>query len=666
MSTFLQETLGVSDSGVMWDVGNFKLFQSTRPDIVLFMAKQPELVRDNRGKPQIAVSSYIQQQEDRSVKITGGAASFTISSAIQYEAKALKDVQDSWRAAMGLAPTANVRFVPLNVQKGLVRLNINDAAGKVHEGLTGTSAGTPGGSVAFLVDLTELGAQAWVQGIKNRTPIPGSIEYRYQYLRNMPPVGATVKVWGKRVYKHFSAALDVSYNGFFYGGSAKLEAAWNDLQRNGDVEIVFYGDGLPPELEKMRQELTKTFAEQGRRMLFDQIFAPMEKVAPAKAGDTSGIFGGANFAMKWQRDSDAIDLEQKIEFRGLTWIDGSMDTDLSYLFRELGPENVTEVQTQQAFDSVVLVESDPMLANVAMSISYSEGHSPEAPVFNSEGGNQRYTVFSQKPDEVTISYTGKVDYAPPRWPIIPISGSAKVKNGGNQIMVKTSQWVGRHEIYMFVRDGDRIVSPMELTEDDYLILNVSYSAPHLGAPVRDSAHLSALSMVEFSYPMDPQGRRGEAKFSAFGVIGGKLVRAADQVIAPDETAVFVLVSRDGTIQLVSKNTVLPESDRLAQSLLEGQARPVVTVIKGEPIAETEKSSNGAHDDKDVSGTVVAVEYGFSGPALWIETDEGKRRRVRLRREQEADPFDDAPRHVRVRLDESGTYADALLVELNGN
>src|SRR5262249_24039396 len=157
------------------------------------------------------------------------------------------------------------------------------------------------------------------------------------------------------------------------------------------------------------------------------------------------------------------------------------------------PSYVTEVSTQVAFDSSVLVDGDPMLSNVAMSINWTEdnklsGHSPESPVFTKDGGNQRFTVFSKNPGNVAVSYDAKINYAVRSCPVVSTKGSLKVSQGGNQISLKPASWVGRHQIFMFVRDGDRIVPPTELTENDYLILNCSYKAPFLNTVIRDSAH----------------------------------------------------------------------------------------------------------------------------------------------------------------------------------
>lgn len=698
MSTFLSETLGVADSGVMWDVGNFKLFQSTRPNIVLFITKRPQIIQTD-GRYAMAVSVFREQQGDGSIKITGGSSMFSITSAIQFDPKAFNDAKASWVAAMGSSAPRNVQFVPLNVQKGEATVLINPQSGVPDKAHNDKDVGTPGGTLSFLCELTALGAQEWEQAIKQKTAIPGGVKFMYEYLRMMPDVGSEVIVHGDRAFQHLSMALDVSVDGFWYGGSAKIDAEWEKMVKNGSVEITFIGGGLPPDLEKMRQDLTMSFAAQAKEMLFKDIFAPKPDVKPAQAGNTHGVFGGANYAMKYKSEKEFLDLTQTIRFKGMTWLKASMDTDFMDLFSRLDDSYVTEVATQQAFDSSVVIDGDPILSDVTLSMSWKApdglGRSPVAPVFTKDGGNQRYTVNSRVPNDVIVNYDAKINYAAARWPIVPVKGSVKVSDGGNQIVIKPASWVGRHQIFMFVRDGDKIVPPTDLTEDDYLILNVSYSAPFLKDTIRDSAHLSGLEMVEFSYPTDPLGTKGVAKFSAFGVIGGKLVRATDQVIDPDETAVFILATRGGTIQLVSKNSPLPEDDRLAQDLLNGQARPVVSGAKGTaPDTETTKAgaadgpAGGYGDGKgygvgdgkgygvgvkagkgngtgsavgEVVGRTVGVEFSGDGAALWILNAAGQRVRVRLQDPKEAMAFETASKNVRIKLD--GDHAKNILIEL---
>lgn len=673
MSSFLTETLGVAESGVMWDVAQFKLWQSTRPDIILFNTKQPSLAKGSNGRYQAAVSVYNQQLPDGSYKITGGAAIFTITSAVQFDPAGRKAAEDSWRAAMGNAVPKNVQFQALNVQKGEATVLIDEMSGKPDKAHNDKDVGTPGGTMSFLVNLTETGALAWAQALKKKTPIPAGVKFQYEYLRRMPQVSATVIVHAKRVFQHLSMALDVSVNGFWYGGSVKIDAAWEKLTREGAIEIVFDGGGLPPDLEKMRQDLTSTFASQAREIFFNQIFAPKPDVKPAQAGSTSGVFGGANFAMKWRKESDAIDMSQKITFKGFDWLKASMDADLTTLFSVLDQSYLTEVPAQQSFPSSIVIDSDEMLSDVAYSINYSAGRAPVSAVVGQTGGTGQYAVVSTKPNDVVIKYNAKINYAAPKWPIIEVSDSKKVGQGGNMIVIKPGQWVGRHEIYMFVRDGDRILPPSEMSPDDYLVLNVSYSGPHLAAPVKDSAHLSGLEMVQFMYPMDTKGRPGVAKFSAFGVIGGKLVRSTEQVINPDETAVFILASKDGKIQLVSQNSVLPEADPLAQDLLQAGARPLLTggvtppeaeTESPEPVTETSEYVTTAPTNGNgnvVEGVTVGLEYSAGGPALWVDQDNGGPIRILLRHREEAN-FG-RKQHVKVRLDESKQYAESILVDL---
>ncbi len=579
MGSFLRESLAVADSGPCWEVGDYILFQSMQPGIALFIAKHPRLVKTANGRFAAAISSYTQQQSGGNLKVTGGSATFAITSAAQFDVRQMQAAMDSWRAAAPPGVRKDVTFMPLNVQKGEATVLINPQSGTPDQSHNDKDVGTPGGTMSFLVELTELGAQEWAQGIKNKTPIPAGVKFQYEYLRNMPTVGSEVILHGSRVFKHLSAALNVTVNGIFYGGSAKIDAAWEDMVKNGAVEVIFHGT-LPPELETLRQDLTTTAAKQARELLFDKLFAPKPDIKPAEAGTTSGFFGGANFALKWKQESEAVDFTQTVKFEGLTWLKASMDAPLSALLADLDASYVTEVQTQQSFQTLIHVDKDDLLSSAAVSVNYSEGRMPDVLVANENGLTDQKVVTSLHPQKVKVRYNAKINFAPSKWPIIQTGDAATVADGGNSIFIKPSSWIGRHNIYLLVRDGDRILSPNELSTNDFLILNVSYSGPHLSAPIRDSAHLTGFGMIEFSYPLDPKGRPGKAKFSAFGVIGGKLVRSPEQVIDTDEINLSILVGTDGKIQLVSGNSPLPKSEKLGQRLLAAQARPIITNSQG--------------------------------------------------------------------------------------
>lgn len=675
MSTFLTECVPVSLSGVMGNVGNFRLYSCDQPNVVLYVARRPVLMLDRANKPGVAITTFTAQQPDHSVRIIGGAATIGLNTSPELDRAAIDQAKALAASIANMDPN-RIKFMPLTTQKGKALLNLPEISGASDKKHNDRDVGTPGGSLSFLANLSEAGALEWSNGVKNKSRINGDITIQYEYLRRVPDVGAEVRVHGKRIFEHLSAALDVSYNGFFYGGSAKLEAAWDALSRNGGIEVVFLGTGLPPDLERLRQEMTTTFAKQAIQILFDQIFAPMPQVAPAQAAHGGGVFGGANFAMKWKKQTDAIDMTQTIQFRGTAWLTDTMDTDLASLFGDLDPSCLTEVPAQQAFDSSILVDADPMLSNVAVSLSYANGggHTPEAPVFTKEGGNQRYTVVSTNPPAVRVNCDAKINYSPPRWPIVQYKVAQTVAEGGNQISIKTSQWVGRQTIFMFVREGNRILPPTEISPDDYLILNVSYSGPHLAAPVRDSAHIDALTPIDFAYPLDPNGRPGVAKFSAFGVIGGQLVRAPEQVIPQTDTSVFILATRGGAIQLVTSASALGEDDKLAADLVRGGGRPLNLSPSGDSAPETtlhgtngkdgpaDGFSNGAAG-KVISGRTVGLEYGTRGVSLWLRLPDGTSKRLRLYSVEEATPFEKDSRLVKVKVDASGEYAESIFLEV---
>lgn len=706
MATFLTESVPVSLSGALGTVGNYNLFNCDQQNLVLYVARQPRLQLDERGKPGVAVTAYTTQQTDGSVKVTAGAATIGITTSPPMDAATIADAR-ALVAAQGVADPNLVKFHPLTTQKGKALLNLPEIAGASDRKHNERDVGTPGGSLSFLANLTEVGALEWSQGIRTGRAINGDITIQYDYLRRMPDVGAEVRVHGSRVFEHLSAALDVSYNGFFYGGSAKLEAAWDDLQRNGSVEVVFLGQGLPPDLEAMRQEMVKTFAQQAQQMLFDQIFAPMPQVAPAQANSGGGIFGGANFALKWQKQTDAIDLTQRIEFRGTTWLTQTMDISLAALFSGLDPACLTEVPAQQAFDSVILVDADEQLASASVSMNWSEGRAPSAPVFGPEGGNQKFTVVSTHPSDVVVDCVTLLNYSAPRWPVVRSVQKATVREGGNQMVVKSSASVGRSELYLFVVENGKIVLNPTSPVEDFLVLNVSYEGPHLSAPLRDSARLDVVSPLTFAYPLDLQGRPGTAKFSAFGQIGGQLRRAPEKVIPPTDVAVFILADQStGALRLVTSADQLPEAGDVAAQLVKGQGRPVVTDLTrprprpeaeahrapkvlvrrppgtrrphtasgapapesgtthhGSATAATPEFSGGSRPGEVIRGWTVGAEYGRAGTSLWVRLADGTTRQVKLRPTEDWSAFERESRDVEIRMDQSGEYVASIRAAL---
>jgi hypothetical protein len=679
MSASLQEQYGVAMSGVKWDApGGFKLWQSAQDDLILFSPTQPVLAMDlDRKRYQAAVTQFRAQRPadggsgDLTYKIIGGSAAFTITTAIQYDQRAMQQLQDQWRATVlgdSRARTRNPKFVPLNTRKGTAECVIPSISGKVVANSLGNVMGTPGGTVSFVLDLTAEGAQEWVQGVRQHKNIDCGVVIMYEYLQLLPQVIVDVHIDASKLFKHLSGQLKASVNGFWYGGSIDLQGQWEEMQRIGIIVIRQTGlEKLPDGAEEIKQNAMKTFLEQAFQNVFPRLFEPKPNVEAAKAGDSGGLFGGANFAMKWRKESDVTNLDLHMEFNGWTWLQQRADANVTTMTSKLDDSYVNEVNTEMQFPAIIRVEDDDQVKACAVAWNASEGHSPEAFVVSKDGGQREYTVTSAHPNDVTLSYTAKLDFVNPRWPVLTESNSGKVASGTSAFLLKPSAHIGRVNIYMYVKDdagtGLNLLNP---SDSDYLVLNVAVAGPHLKNPVKDSGRITMDTPLEFAYPINPAGPQGtKITFSAFGMVRNQLVRAPEQEVQFTEDSVFVLVSKSG-VQLITQQAQLPEDDPVAQTLqvvATKGARPVITVNGVSPTAETGKKSSGGNGHYQIVGKTTGIEYGFNGPALWIVTGDGSQKRVSLRHVEEADHFANSSKFVKVTMDDSGTYADTILVDL---
>lgn len=573
MPSSLREELGVTTSGTYWEIGDFQLWPSTQPEVIFFLTRKPMLARNAAdGRYQAALSMFHQRVEGAD-KIIGGSAMFTITTAVQHDARSFERLKEQWRTAIlgaGYSGSRTPRFSPLPMRKVEARVLIDPQSGQARGAGDEPDTGTLGGTTSFLVDLTELGAREWAQGIQMYQDIPAAVSIAYEYPRVLPELAAQVRGSGRGIFARLSSELSHSPDGLLYGSSARIKEVWENLVRTQVLEVDVSG-GLPPELDALRQTLISTFAEQARQYLFDSLFAPMPRVERPQSGDESG---GAYYACIWRREADAVDVKLELRFEGWTWLMARMDADARTLFEPIDGTYINRVYVETSYPVSIAVHGGPLLKNVAVSWSASEGKSPEALVFGPDGGTAEYVLRSVDPDNVTIRYNAKVNFEPSSWPIIEIGGEEKVSRGGNRIVLQPGAWVARLMIYLAIREG-AVIKPLgELPQDDYLVVNVSYMGPHLRQPIKESARMTTQTSVEFTVPRDPGGLPGQAKFSAFGFIGGRIVHAREQPISFESGAAYILVGRDG-IQLVSRNAVVPEDDQLVQHLLAADARPLV-------------------------------------------------------------------------------------------
>jgi hypothetical protein len=561
MSSFLQPELGVAPSGIKWDIGNFRLWQSTQSNVILFIIRQPVIaINSDNGRYQVAVNIWHQWQQQKD-KITGGAVNFTLTTTIPNSTQARQKLEAQWVKELikqGYMGSANPRFIPLPIQNVTTQVLFDSHLGQVKDNHDTNT---------FILELTAKGGEEWERGIKtNRLPA-GEVQLMYEYPQLLPSVSGRVRFHGQKVYTSLTSALRRSSEGYYYGNKAEIDAAWAKVERDRAIEIELLGN-LPLELEATRQNLINTFLEQARQRVSNLLFVPKTDTQPTAE---------PVYMLQWQSETDVINLTFELRVEGWTWLKDSMNADINTLFQPIDDSYINKIYQETSFPISITVQGDPMISSVAVSLTASEGKSPEALVFTASGGTKEFIGSSRKPEEVLIKYQAKINYTPPKWPVIEINGSATVAQGGDRILLKPGQWVGKLNIYLFIREGNEIKPLANLGKDDAIVVNISYQGAHLRHPIKESARITTQELTQFNFPLDPKGRPSQLKLSAIAVLNGQMLRTPEQTINFNEEDIYILVSKD-SIQLVSKNSVIPESDELAQRLLEAGTRLVIVDI----------------------------------------------------------------------------------------
>lgn len=571
MTFSLQEELGVAPSGLRWVTDDFLFWESSAPEVVLFVPRRPLLAFTPEHKRYQAALTLFRQRQGGNDTLVGGTALLTVTTTVAYTPQLLEQLAMQWDMLMQAAGNTGrpvPKFVPLPRRNSAYQFVMDPALGQVSPGSARVDPVAAAETTSLMIDLTAEGAQRWQQAITARRTLPAGIRVTYEYPRQLPGVRAQIRATGSAMFAKLFTSLKVRPDGRLYGSATAIAAAWSEMVRAGVITITLL-QPLPEEVAALRQQLIDAFAEQTLQQSFATMFQP--EPAAVSAGNAAADLV---YLLRWKQWTEATDLRLDMRFDGWNWLTASMDTDLGRLLALLDSSYVNEVYQERSFPVSITVHGDPVLESLALSWSASEGKAPEALVFGAAGGSSEYVLSSVDPDNVVISYTAKTNFTPPRWPIIETSGKATVAKGGNRIVLQPGTWIGRLKLYFYIREGDVLKPLTDLREEDYLVVNVSYHGPHLRNPIKDSARLTPQTGIEFMVPLDPAGRPTQAMFSAFGLISGQMMRTNPQPIHFDEGPVYILASSTG-IQLVSKASGIPESDQLAQRLLTSQARPML-------------------------------------------------------------------------------------------
>jgi hypothetical protein len=151
---------------------------------------------------------------------------------------------------------------------------------------------------------------------------------------------------------------------------------------------------------------------------------------------------------------------------GWTWLSASLEAELSTMLHALDESYVHTSYESISVPVSLVVEPSQATTSVAVSLDFSEGHSPEAPVFDGTGETRQFLISTGRPETVSVSYHAKVNFKPSNWPIVEDSGRASLTADGYRVVVRPESWIRRHTLYMYVRRGSRIVPPVEADPTD--------------------------------------------------------------------------------------------------------------------------------------------------------------------------------------------------------
>jgi hypothetical protein len=553
MSSNLQEQFGVANSAAHWDVEGFRLWQSTEPGIILYVARDVRLARDGAGRYN-ATLTQTQRWHGGAYDVTGGSAALCVFADLPLDSDAARRREDQWIRVvmnMGYKGSTRPRFLPLPVREVRLTVAMDASQGRVAE-----DSASKAESRSAVITLTSTGAREWIRAITDKAAISGGMRIAYTYPQMMPQVTATATMHGSRAYALLAAALPKAADGTLYGSAEDFRALWLSLVRNGAVEISVTDS---PKTDS-RTDLIDRLSDEAREQFFDVLFTP---------------FTGSSYALRWRGLDDVSDFGMTIAVEGWTWLSASLNGELSALLEALDDSYIHATYDAVSVPVLMVVEPSPTVTTIAGSLDFGDVRAPEAPLFDTTGGTQQFLVSTTRPEAVTVTYRLKVNFKPANWPIVEAAGTAPLTADGFKVVVRPESWIRRHTVYMYVRNGSRIVPAAEVNPADYLTLTATYQAPYLASQIRTAARITQQGPIEFSYPVPPGAQPGNATLSAMGMIGGQLVRADLLDVHEADDALYLLV--DGSkINLVGRNAVVSESDALVERLLQSNARPVVS------------------------------------------------------------------------------------------
>jgi len=483
----------VSLSSPLWrdEKNGFLLWQAMDKNDILFSPASPILAIDPTSGKFSASATLLR---DSSGALSGGSVSFCVDTAATGTPANLVALQNEWTQLVtdphntSTPPPDVPAFRSLTMQNAQASLDIDPLWGAWSDSAHQADAGTPGGLLAFSINLTKDGALAFQRILSqpktssgHGAAVPGTLNIKYQYLRLIPECKVHVKIHGDKLFQALSAALDASGSGVFFGGSVAIRAAWQQAKETGAIEIIWDGGAPPPNLGVDPNKLLQQFLDQALKAFFDQIFKPAPQVETAKAGTTHGLFGGANFALNWTQASDAMELSLDMSFNGATWLEERMDTTLGALFSNLDSSYIAVIDEQVTVYVSAMLLGAPHVSGAAFAVQpFVDGTAVSMPTPLVATGPSATTVVSAKytatdPKTLRIDTTLTVDYDAGS-ALAPLTiNNSYTGSAASVPMVNPGAWMSSLTLDLRIIDANGHVIPDSDPANDFLNVNVTFA-----------------------------------------------------------------------------------------------------------------------------------------------------------------------------------------------
>lgn len=563
MTTPTAQQTAVAAAAAHWDVGGYRIWESTEPGVLLYARHELRLATDSAGRPLAALTRTL-AWNGAAYEPTGGAATLGFLGEESDDAARVLSMQDAWTRVIraggysGAGSEADPRYLPLPIQGAALSAQLDPAEAAV--------AGTPTGTI-LRVDLTAAGAAAWAATITDGAPVAGTLGLSYQYPRLMLPATAIVRVHGRLVYAGLAARLIAASDGELSGTMAQIRIAWTELARTGAIEVSLTGSPAGT-LADSRDDLV----EQVRENLVDSMF-----VATAAA-----TTGPPVFALRWKRAADVPDLPLTVSVEGgWTWLTETLEASVAEILSGLDPSAINDVHPSVSVAVQVTVDPCEHVESVSVSLDFGDIRAPEALTFDSAGGTRTFTVTTEHPDLLVVRQRTRINFRTLSWPVCTAEGTLTA--AAPVLRINPDGWLRRREIYLFFLKNREIISDA-WDENDVLTVTVRYENPALPAPITSSSAIQA-GPVTITYPVPPGAPPGRCTITVLGSVGGRLVQGSGELGSADEAAYFLL--EDGALRFLTGSSQLPESDAVGQRLRASRGRPLVR-HEIPPEAETDR------------------------------------------------------------------------------